>query len=589
MTGTARRVVVPLFLTLTTALASAAPAAALRGDTTLVSRATGSNGAKGNAGSAPPSISADGRFVAFYSLATNLANDDRDPVEDVFVRKVSTRKTMLVSRASGAQGTKGNRGSFDPALSANGRFVAFDSEADNLSPDDADAVLDVFVRDLVTGETTLISRADGPSGAKANGNSYLNAVSADGRFVVFESEGSNLHGADDDALRDVFVRDRAKAETVLVSRANGAHGPKAKGKSYSGSVSGDGRLVAFESKAPNLAAAADDEQSQVYLRDLARGDTTLISRASGEEGAAANRGSYRASVSADGRFVAFSSFASNLARDDPDIVEDVFVRDIAAAETTLASTAGHEGPKGDGGATRPSLSADGRFVAFDSYASNLSIDDGDRGTDVFVRDRTAAETTLVSRANGVDGPKANLASLTPSVTEDGRFVAFASFARNLAHDDRDTLGDVYLRDVRGPAPRCAEITREQRGSEGADTLTGAAEAELMFGLGGNDRLSGLDGGDCLYGGSGDDALDGGARGDDLRGGPGNDVLEGGAGNDQLYGDPGVNRYRAGRGDDSVFASNGRAERVDCGAGHDDARADRSDRVRGCEEVVRVRR
>lgn len=589
MAATARRVVVPLFLTLTATLGSAGPALALRGDTTLVSRATGSNGLKGNAGSAPPSISADGRFVTFYSLATNLTSDDSDPVEDVFVRKVSTRKTMLVSRASGAQGSKGNRGSFDPALSANGRFVAFESEAENLSPDDPDAVLDVFVRDLVTGETTLISRADGTSGAKANGSSYLNAISADGRFVAFESEATNLHGADDDALRDVFVRDRAKAETVLVSRANGAHGPKAKGNSYSGSLSADGRLVAFESKASNLAVAADDGQSHVYLRDLAGGDTTLVSRATGEDGEAGNRGSYRASLSADGRFVAFSSFASNLARGDPDIVEDVFVRDVAAGETTLASTAGREGPKGDGGSTRPSLSADGRFVAFDSFASNLSTDDGDRGTDVFVRDRTAAETALVSRANGMDGTKGNLASLSPSLSADGRFVAFASFARNLADDDRDTLGDVYLRDVRGPPPRCAEITREQRGSDGADTLTGAPEAELIFGLAGNDQLSGLDGGDCLFGGSGDDALDGGARGDDLRGGPGNDLLEGDAGNDQLYGGPGVNRYRAGRGDDSVFASNRRAERVDCGSGRDDVRADRSDRVRACEDVVRTRR
>jgi Tol biopolymer transport system component len=386
------------------------------------------------------------------------------------------------------------------------------------------------------------------------------------------------------------VRDRLKAETILVSRASGPHGAKGNGSSYGGSLSADGGLVAFESKATNLSRDAGGGHSDVYVRDLASDETTLVSRATGKDSTAGNKGSFRASMAADGRFLAFSSFASNLTPDDPDVVEDVFVRNLTAHETALVSRAsGDEGAKGDGGSTRASLSDDGRFVAFDSFARNLSSDDRDGGTDVFVRDLAEAETTLVSRANGVDGAKSNLASLSASLSADGRFVAFASFASNLSRDDRDSLGDVYLRDVRGAPPRCAEITRELRGSERADALTGSADADLMFGLGGNDRLSGLDGGDCLFGGSGDDALAGGERGDDLRGGPGNDVLDGGAGSDQLYGGPGVNRYSAGAGDDFVLASNGRRETVDCGSGRDEVRADRSDRVRRCEQVSRSSR
>jgi Tol biopolymer transport system component len=585
-----RSLIAVWFSLVAAALAAAGPAWAARGDTTLLSRANGSGGAKANTASSPPAISADGRFAAFYSPASNLTIDDRDPVDDVFVRRLTTGRTVLVSRASGPFGAKGNRGSFDPVLSADGRFVAFESEASNLTPDDPDEVVDVFVRDLVTGGTTLVSRATGIDGAKANAGSYVNSVSADGRYVAFESEAGNLSAADDDALRDVFVRDRREGTTILVSRASGARGTDANGNSYGGSISADGDLVAFESAASNVDDDAEAEPSNVYLRDLRKDETTLVSRARGEHGDAGNKGSYRPSLSADGRFLAFSSYASNLAVDDADIIEDVFVRDLRAHETVLASRAtGEDGAKGTGGSTRPSLSEDGRFIAFDSFAANLTSDDGDKGTDVFVRDLAKSETTLASRAAGAEGTKGNQASLSPSLSGDGRFVAFVSFASNLSRADRDTLGDSYLRDVRGAPPRCAEITRRTEGTDDDDMLTGDDDGDLMLGLGGDDRVSGLDGGDCLFGGAGDDTLVGQERGDDLRGGPGNDVLDGGDGGDQLYGGPGVNSYRAGTGDDSVFASNRRAERIDCGRGLDEVRADRADRVRGCERVTRVRR
>jgi Bacterial Ig domain/WD40-like Beta Propeller Repeat len=455
-----RGIVVALCLGLAL-VALAAPAWAAKDDIDLVSRAAGATGTFGNGGSDESAISADGRYVAFTSRASNLHPDDTDTRSDVFVRELQTNTVTLVSRASGAAGAKGNARSFGPAISADGRFVAFVSSASNLHPDDdanPDTFLnqDVFVRDLQANTTTLVSRAAGATGAKGNSYSNAAAISADGRFVAFSSTAWNLHPGDDDSNSDVFARDLQTNTVTLVSRAGGAAGAKGNARSSSPAISTDGRFVAFDSDATNLHPDDGDTSDDVFVRDLQANTTTLVSRAAGATGDKGDGDSEYAAISADGRFVAFDSDATNLHPDDDDSNYHVFVRDLETNTTTLVSRAtGADGAKGDAEGFNPAISADGRFVAFESDATNLHPGDGDSDYDVFVRDLEAHTTTLVSRAAGATGENGNDRSYEPAISADGRFVAFESGATNLYPDNGDTAWDVFRRDVLGPLPEAA--------------------------------------------------------------------------------------------------------------------------------------
>ena len=442
-------------------LLGAAPAPAERGETTLVSRSSGAHGEGGNRNSDSGMVSADGRHVAFSSVASNLSADDGDAVWDIFVRDLPTGETTLVSRADGFQGAKGNRRSWEPSVSSDGRLVAFTSPARNLSDDDNDGSpetrgWDVFVRDAMSGETTLVSRATGADGPGGNGDSWGPSLSADGRFVAFISEAENLSGDDRDGTMNVFVRDLESQTTTLVSRASGARGARGDADSTRPSISADGRVVAFESDATNLHRDDRNDWSDVFVRDTVTNRTTLVSRASGARGAQSNGNVSIAisAISADGRFVAFDSDADTLTRDDRDDTTDVFVRDLARKTTTLVSRAsGARGAKGNYDSSAESISGDGRYVALNSMATNLSIDDRDRIFDVFVRDLSTKKTTLVSRASGVRGAKGNRASWSASLSADGKVVAFDSEASNLSPDDRDRVDDVFVRDLGGAFPR----------------------------------------------------------------------------------------------------------------------------------------
>jgi Tol biopolymer transport system component len=432
-------------------LVSVVPVAwAVPGDTTLVSRASGATGVVGNGPSAFPAISGDGRVVAFASLSSNLTADDRDRQGDVFVRDVVANATMLVSRASGVAGVKGNGNSDDAAISGDGSRVAFASRATNLTGSDRDRAPDVFVRDLRSKTTTLVSRAGGRAGPKANARASQPAISANGRFVAFISRASNLTSDDRDHRVDVFVRDLRAHTTILVNRASGPAGRKCRTAQpfATPTVSADGRLVAFVCSGPG-------RSSQIFVRDLRLQTTTLISRADGIEGAIGDSSSIAPAISADGRIVAFQSAATNLVADGLNTPPDynVFVRDLAAATTTLASQpSGASGAPGNSNrdghiVERPSPSSDGRLVAFQSYSTTLTPDDPDDTADVLVRDRAAATTTLVSRATGSQGAKVDGQSGEPAMSADGRFVAFGSAATNLTSNRVGAAYNVFVREL----------------------------------------------------------------------------------------------------------------------------------------------
>jgi len=401
----------------------------------------------GDQGSSAPSISASGRLVAFVSGANNLSVEDDDRVRSVFVRDLRRGTTTLVSRASGREGVAANRSSFRPKLSGNGRYVAFESTATNLSRADDKDVRDVFVRDLRRGSTTLVSRADGYYGSGADGHSTGPSISADGRRVSFESPAANLTGEDEDSAvnkYDVFVRDLRGARTELVSRASGRRGG-AGSASAQAAISANGRYVAFDSGAGNLSREGNHAVLEVYVRDLRRRRTVLVSRASGRRGMPALGTASQPSISASGRFVAFESPAGSLSEGDRKGF-DVFVRDLRKRTTRLVTRAsGRYGRGANAVAECYSISSNGRYVTFETAATNLSTQDRDPTVDVFLRDLRQDTTTLVSRASGEAGPAADEDSGCPSMSAAAGAIAFESFATNLSPFDRDPIQDVFLR------------------------------------------------------------------------------------------------------------------------------------------------
>ncbi|MCB8926874.1 MAG: PD40 domain-containing protein [Ardenticatenaceae bacterium] len=407
------------------------------GTTTRVS--VSSDGTEGNADSYKSSISADGRYVAFFSNASNLVSDDTNGERDVFVHDWQTGQTTRVSVAS--DGTEGNSSSIDPSISADGRYVAFDSFASNLVSDDTNGWPDVFVHDRQTGQTTRVSVAS--DGTEGNTDSYNSYISADGRYVAFNSYASNLVSSDTNGLMDIFVHDRQTGQTTRVSVAS--DGAQGIGWSSIPAISTDGRYVAFESDATNLVSDDTNGTGDVFVHDRQTGQTTRVSVAS--DGTEGNDGAFHPDISADGRYVAFNSSASNLVSGDTNGRPDVFVHDRQTGQTTRVSVAS-DGTQGNNTIDNyPVISADGRYIAFGSAASNLVSVDTNGWTNIFVHDQQTGQTTLVSIAS--DGTPGIGWSIIPAISANGRYVAFQSSVSNLVSGDTNGAYDVFVHD-RGP-------------------------------------------------------------------------------------------------------------------------------------------
>jgi Tol biopolymer transport system component len=392
-------------------------------------------GTQGDGISKNPSISEDGRYVAYESYATNLVPGDVNAAYDIFVRDRQSGTTNRVSKSSA--GVEGNGESSSSSISADGRYVAFESSATNLITGDTNSQRDIFVRDRQTGTTSRVSRDS--AGVEGNGGSYFPSFSADGRYVVFYSDATNLVAGDTNSISDVFVRDRNTGTTSLVSR-NSA-GVVGNGASFNPSISSDGRYVAFVSYASNLVSDDTNGKSDIFVRDRNTGTTSRVSRSSA--GVQGDDWSYGASISADGRYVAYDSQATNLVAGDTNGVDDIFVRDRNTGTTSLISRTS-AGVLGNGGSDYPSISADGRYVAFHSHASNLVSGDTNGHYDIFVRDRNTGTTSRVSRDSaGVEGDEE---SYYPSISADGRYVTYESDATNLVSGDTNGLYDIFVRD-----------------------------------------------------------------------------------------------------------------------------------------------
>jgi Tol biopolymer transport system component len=408
-------------------LAFAAP-----GDITRVSVASG--GAEGNDMSRWPQISGDGKFVVFESYATNLVSNDTNGEPDIFVHNRQTGITQRVSVADD-ESQANSWSESDLAISSDGRYVAFASMASNLVSGDTNGILDVFVRDRLLGQTRRVSVDSG--GAQAIGDEGSNfggiVTSADGRFVAFTSNVSNLVNNDTNGVEDVFVHDLQMGTTRRVSVSSS--GVQANGSSTSSDISADGHLILFGSNATNLVSGDTNAASDLFLHNLLTGQTTRVSVNSNEE--QADDSSQGGAMSGDGRYVAFSSEAENLAP-DYEFWEHVYVRDLTTGETTRASVT-TSGDTLAGWAESPAISDDGRYVAFE-------FDDKGDGAPqrwIYVRDRLTGQTIEASWGD-FDGEGS---PFNPTLSADGRFLAFDSGMSTLVNGDTNEVRDVFVREA----------------------------------------------------------------------------------------------------------------------------------------------
>ncbi|MBI1919481.1 MAG: PD40 domain-containing protein [Geobacter sp.] len=383
----------------------------------------------GSGASTTAATSGDGRFVAFESAADNLVPGDTNGYNDIFVRDRLTGKTDRVS--IGSDGNQANGASRLPAISSDGRFVAFASLASNLVPNDTNNAEDVFVHDRTTGITERVSLSN--SGAEGAGVSYSPAVSGDGRFVAFVSSAANLVLGDTNGLEDVFVRDRSTGTTERVSVTSS--GGQSNGKSLNPAISPDGRFVVFSS-AGSLAGGALPV-TNIYLRDRASGTTELVSHMTGFGFSYSNI----AAISVDGRYVAFDSSGMVIAHSMRKPY-NVFVHDRATGSDEAISIDWNGVLQGG---SAPAISADGRYVAFQSTGALLP-EDVNGLSDVYQFDRQTRRMERIS--TNCAGALGNGNSQRPAIAADGWLVAFDSLASNLVSGDSNGVSDIFVSDRR---------------------------------------------------------------------------------------------------------------------------------------------
>lgn len=430
-------------------------------------------GGQPNAGSLYSAISPDGRYVAFSTAATDVVTpDENGSALDVIVRDLALGVSTLASRSS--SGVQGNGASERPCLSESAAYVAFDSAASNLVADDSNGVSDVFRHRLSDGTTELVSvNGDGQPG---NGASDSPSISHDGSRIAFVSAATNLdvaYGPTPENVKQVYFREvgESSSRTVLVSRDS--NGAAAAADCAFAAISGDGRWVAVATEAKLIPDLDPNARSDIYLYDLESDppQPALVSRAAG--GSAANGASGHPALSADGSVVAFDSWARNLAGTSlgPTVHIRVFAyfRADGSIRHVSRSTAGDDA---DDTAELPSISSDGRSIAFSSTAANLVAGDANGVTDVFLHDLESSKTARASLAAGGDPANGESQSIWYALSRDASVLAFRSKASNLVPGATKTTASIYVRrspgDFDPPVPSCPDpIVAEWTSVEGA--------------------------------------------------------------------------------------------------------------------------
>jgi Ca2+-binding RTX toxin-like protein len=509
----------------------------------------GTEGIQANSGSIFPSISGDGRYVAFMSYASNLVVGDTNNTDDIFVYDRQTNTTQRVS--VGAEGIEANLYSFRPSISGDGRYVAFESAANNLVAGNTYNTNNIFVYDRQTNTTQRVSV--GAGGVEGNSNSSNASISGDGRYVAFMSFASNLVAGDTNNSVDIFVYDRQTNMTQRVSV--GAGGVEGNSDSVNASISGDGRYVTFESYASNLVAGDTNYPSDIFVYDRQTNTTQRVSVGVG--GVEGNSFSNNPSISADGSYVVFQSAASNLVPGDTNNNIDIFGVELNTNTSPVAN---------------PDTVSATPNTAINISVATLLANDTDVNSDPLTLTGVSNPTggTAVLNNNGTANNSADdYITFTPTTGFSGN----ASFNYSISDDKggsssatvtvavgANITGNNNSDNITGTAGN--DVINTLGGQDtvqagaGDDWVDGGQGDDNLFGEAGNDTLIGGQGQDSLNGGTGNDSLDGGEGDDNLFGEAGNDTLLGGTGQDTLDGGADNDRLEGGKGDDKLYGQAG---------------------------------
>ncbi|UVF20832.1 hypothetical protein HPT29_006805 [Microvirga terrae] len=545
---------------------------------TLRRVSTAADGMERLGNSSDAQFSPDGRSIVFASDAPLVAGDDNHKA-DIYIKDLITG---AITRVSTAGTTQANEFSTNARFSPDGRFVLFESLADNLVAGDNNHSADIFMKELSTGVITRLSVDQNK--LDANNGSYDARFSPDGRFIVFESDASNLVAGDpDNQATDIFRLELSTGVVECVSTVNGIFGNH---YSYGARFGPDGRSVVFTSDADNLVAGDNNGKADIFLKNLDTKEVTRISVA--KNGAEANNGSYNAQVSPDGRSIMFESVASNLTADGTEAEDgysDIFVKDMTAPNGDVVCVSkAQNGTKANGDSYNARFSPDGRYVVFESYADNLVAGDDNGVADIFLKNLDTKEVTRISIATS--GMETTFGSFDAQFSPDGRFVTFESEAPNLVANDGNNASDIFLVDLLYKANAAAIL--DGRFLETTLGVGGASSVSIAWGDGTTSAATPVAGTvslhhayatpgrqsavvtlvegaltwavahsidlaagtmarntavfDTLSGSAGDDTLSGDAFANILNGGAGHDRLDGGAGADVLSGGAGDDTY-----------------------------------------------
>ncbi len=444
-------------------------------------------GAQTTARSRRPSISRNGQRVAFESSGVLAAGGNTS--QQIYLRDLDLQTTTLVSVNNA--GINGNSSEFDPRISGDGQTVSFSASSTDLDPPDTNLLQDRFVRDLLASSTHLISLADasGPFPSQANGNSTTSVegqrqLSADGRFLAVLSSAGNLGFNDLQANNQIYRIDAQSNVARLVS-ANLSGQPAASG-AFEPAISSDGRFVVFRSNTINLVVGDTNNASDVFWLDSDDGGLERVNLGPGNIQGLGGATTTLPTVSDDGNVIAYSSNQNNLVVNDTNNAADIFVRDRAGATTTRVSV-DSTGNQANSASGFPVVSANGRFVVFTSLASNLVASDSNGVQDVFRHDRQTGETVRISQSSA--GVQANGNSFTSAISADGSVIAFSSVANNLVSGDNNARTDIFVRDVeQGTTTVVSVSSTGQLGNGTSSTPSISADGQFVTFLSNSNNL-----------------------------------------------------------------------------------------------------
>lgn len=399
-------------------------------------------------------ISGDGRYVVFSSYSSNLVLNDTNNRQDVFLHDRQQCITTLISRRPLDRSVDtinpplANGDSFNPVISSNGRYIAFESTASNLVLNDTNGSSDIFLYDLQFNQSLPVTQLRLISlssvGSQVAGNSSSPFISNDGQVIAFSSNAA-LVPTDTNGVTDVYIRNIQTSTTTRISTSS--TGTQSTAPSYVGNISGNGQYVVFNTTASNMVSGDINNVADLFVKNIVSGTTTRVSITNAGGQVSIGTPINDVSISDNGQFIAFPSADPNLVAGDTNGIEDIFVRDTGSNTTMRinVSTSGQQANASYNADSYPlDISADGRYVVFASLATNLVASDSNAVSDIFLRDRNSNITTRVNVLNSL---QANNPSYFARISKNGAFVAFASTATNLASPDTNNTVDIFVTQI----------------------------------------------------------------------------------------------------------------------------------------------